>query len=107
MSSIIPFLSPTFLVHNFSGLRLTSHWQPSTDMALDSPLDGYTVNGTLTWIGTIEEGGPEYTFRGTAQVISNQIREEIPLRPILTVLSRSCLRFSKSTPITMPTRLLL
>lgn len=67
----------------FSGLRLTSHLQSSTDMAkkdamaLDSPLDGYTVNGTLTWIGTIEEGGPEYTFSGTAQVISNQIHEEI------------------------------
>jgi hypothetical protein len=43
-------------------------------VALDSPLDGYTVNGTLTWIGAIEEGGPEYTFSGTAQVISNQIR---------------------------------
>jgi hypothetical protein len=74
-------------------------------MALDSPLDGYTMNGTLTWIDSVEDGGPEYTFSGTAQVISNPWWNR--LKPVLTVLSRSCLRFKRSTPIITPTRLLV
>lgn len=53
-------------------------------MALSNPLDGHTVNGSLTSVGIVEEGGPEYIFNVTAQVISNQIREEILLPPTLS-----------------------
>lgn len=73
-------------------------------MALDSPLDGYTVNGTRLGSALLKMVA-QYTFRRTAQVISNPWWNR--LKPVLTVLSRSCLRFKRSTPILTPTRLLV
>ncbi|KAI0382408.1 hypothetical protein F5Y04DRAFT_279698 [Hypomontagnella monticulosa] len=38
-----------------------------------APLEGYKVGRGITFMGTIEEGGPEYTFHGTIEEIRAQI----------------------------------
>ncbi|PGH26477.1 hypothetical protein AJ80_01791 [Polytolypa hystricis UAMH7299] len=77
---MLPTLSSTLLV--LLGAAATSRavaidTTNTADLAArDGPtdlLEGYEVVGELTWIGSVEEGGPEYTFTGNAESILKEI----------------------------------